>query len=209
MKEALLKYNCTLGGGNVSSGRDLSLDLFAIGEGRDDIFPVRSAAVSGYGVYSTGFLGLAASGLDALKRGDGSFAKLISCFKKPAARFDAAEILAENSVTCVIDISDGLVGDAGHIAKASGVSIELSVKPEHIDPELSAYCEKYGLIPEKVFLSGGEDYELLFVCSKETFGMVKKRLPIALNVGECLPFCGQYITGVPDDVSSFSHKISS
>ena len=46
MKKALIRYSCMLGGGNVSEGSDLSLDLFAIGEGRDDIFPVRSGAVA-------------------------------------------------------------------------------------------------------------------------------------------------------------------
>ncbi len=209
MKKALIRYSCTLGGGNVSDGRDLSLDLFAIGEGRDDIFPVRSGAAAGYGVYSTGPLGLAASGLDALKRGDASFARLVSCFKNPSARFDAAEILAENRVMCVIDISDGLAGDAGHIAKASGVSIKLYVPPEHIDPDMSAYCERYGLIPENMLLSGGEDYELLFACAPETFDRIKKRLTDTFQVGECLPFCGQHITGLPADVASFSHGTGS
>jgi thiamine-monophosphate kinase len=205
MRTSLIYYKCSLGGGNVSVGRDLSLDLFAVGEGRDGMFPVRSAAKDGFGVYSTGPLGLAAAGLDALKRGDASFQRLISAFKNPLARFDAADILAENRVRCVMDISDGLVGDASHIAKASGVTIKLFVPEGQIDPDLSDYCEKNGLIPEHVFLSGGEDYELLFACSLETFDKVKKGLPDSFQVGECLPDSNEYVTGIPSEIASFRH----
>ena len=56
----------------------------------------------------------------------------------PAARFDAADILARNSVLCVMDISDGLAGDAHHIAKASHLSIEFDLTSEYFDPELMA-----------------------------------------------------------------------
>lgn len=205
MKKELVRYECTLGGGNVSAGADLSLDLFAIGEGHDAVFPVRSGAADGFGLYVTGPLGLAASGLDALKRGDHSFPRLISCFKQPSARFDAAAVLSEHRVGCAIDISDGLAGDARHMAKASGVSIDLAVPPEHIDPDLAAYCEKTGLIPEHMALAGGEDYELLFACTPETYSTVKKKLPDAFQVGECRPSCGHYITGLPDGIASFNH----
>ena len=202
---ALVHYDCSLGGGNVSVGRDLSLDLFAIGEGNDAIFPLRSAAAVGFGVYATGPLGLAAAGLDALKRGDASFERLVSFFKNPSARFDAAHILAENRVMCVMDISDGLIGDAGHIAKASGVTIKLFVSEDHIDPDLVSYCNKHSLVPDHVFLSGGEDYELLFACDSETFDKMKKDLPGAFQVGECLPYSDDYITGIPSEISSFRH----
>ncbi|MDH3344304.1 MAG: thiamine phosphate synthase, partial [Desulfobacteraceae bacterium] len=47
IKKSLAKHNCTLGGGNISAGFELTLDLFAIGRGREDIFPVRSAALPG------------------------------------------------------------------------------------------------------------------------------------------------------------------
>lgn len=209
MRGALIHYKCSLGGGNVSVGRDLSLDLFAVGEGSDDIFPMRSSAKEGFGVYSTGPLGLAAAGLDALKRGEASFQRLISAFKHPSARFDAADILAENRVQCVMDISDGLAGDAIHIAKASGITIKLLVPKGRIDLDLSAYCEKHDLIPEHVFFSGGEDYELLFACGPETFDKVKKGIPGTFQVGECIPYCDEYVIGIPSEVTSFRHTTCS
>jgi len=205
IKTALVKHNCSLGGGNVSRGRDLSLDMFAVGEGHDDIFPLRSAAKAGFGVYSTGPLGLAAAGLDALKRGDASFQRLISSFKSPSARFDAAGVLLQHRVPCVMDISDGLCGDAGHIAKASGITIKLAVLQEQIDPDLNAYCRKYDLIPENVVLSGGEDYELLFACEPDRYEKVKRDLRGTFQVGECLSYSDEHITGIPSGVASFRH----
>ena len=205
IKTALVKYECSLGGGNVSVGRDLSLDMFAVGEGSDTIFPLRSAAKDGFGVYSTGPLGLAAAGLDALKRKESSFQRLISSFKHPTARFDAADVLLKHGVPCVMDISDGLAGDAGHVAKASDVTIKLSVPEEYIDPDLTAYCRKYDLIPENMVISGGEDYELLFACEPEIFENVKKDLPGTFKVGDCLPYGDEYIIGIPSEIKSFRH----
>jgi len=110
IQKALKHYDCALGGGNISKGSRLSLDLFAIGEGRSDLFPTRSAARPGDGLYVTGPLGLARAGLDALIRKDDSARALINRFKMPQARFDAARVLAEHQVACVMDISDGLAG---------------------------------------------------------------------------------------------------
>lgn len=62
----LKDYGAALGGGNISSGPALSIDLFAMGEGHPDIFPLRAAARPGMGLYVTGPLGLARAGLDAL-----------------------------------------------------------------------------------------------------------------------------------------------
>jgi len=104
-----------------------------------------------------------------------------------------------------MDISDGLAGDASHIAKASGITIKLLVPQGRIDPDLSAYCEKYGLVPEHVFFSGGEDYELLFACSPEIFDKIKKGLPGAFRVGECIPYCDEYVIGIPSEITSFRH----
>jgi thiamin-phosphate kinase len=123
--KSLGKHDCTLGGGNISAAHRLSLDLFAVGQGHDTIFPMRSGACPGYGLYCTGPLGLARAGLESLIRKDPEFENLIAKFKSPTARFDAAKVLADNNVTCVIDISDGLAGDARHIAVASRRAIEI------------------------------------------------------------------------------------
>jgi len=204
---ALTKHNCALGGGNISGADQLSLDLFAIGQGRDDIFPARSAARIGDGLYCTGPLGMARAGLDSLVRKDTSFTKLVEKFKFPKARFDAANVLAENRVACVMDISDGLAGDAMHLAKASKISIQLELDPNRLEPDLVAYCHRYNLSAEEMAIAGGEDYELLFACRSEVFEKIIKLLPEAYAVGKCLPFQESYIINPPKGVSSFQHGL--
>ena len=205
VKKSLAKHNCTLGGGNISLGLEVTLDLFAVGLGRDDIFPRRSAALPGYGLYCTGPLGLARAGLFSLIRKDNTFKELIEKFKSPSARFDAANLLAENQIDCVIDVSDGLAGDAKRIAEASEVSIELDLSSSPFHPTLVSFCKKYHLKPEEMILAGGEDYELLFACPYDVFENVKKKLPEAYCVGRCLEFQGTHMINLPENISSFQH----
>jgi thiamin-phosphate kinase len=207
IKKTLAKHNCRLGGGNISAGSELSLDLFAIGQGRKDIFPQRSAALPGFNLYSTGPLGLSRAGLEALIRKDDTFAELTAKFKFPSARFDAAQVLAENGVTCVIDVSDGLAGDAKHIAEASGISVSIDLTSKPFHPSLVSFCEKYRLIPEEMVLAGGEDYELLFACTPDRFEKIEKDLPSAFMVGRCLEFQGAHLVNMPGKISSFQHGI--
>lgn len=201
----LAEYSCALGGGNVSGSDLLSLDLFAIGEGSVDLFPLRSAAKPGDRLFCTGPLGLARAGLYLLKKEDTDFQRLINHFKFPKARFDAAKILLNHGVRCVIDISDGLKGDAMHLAEASNVTIELSIDRKDIDPDLAAFCRKYRFKPEDVAIAGGEDYQLLFSCAKDVYGKLKKELPDAYPVGQCQVFTGTHILAPHSELSSFQH----
>ena len=205
IRNAVDTYGCALAGGNISRAAQLSIDLFAIGQGREDLFPARSAAEPDDGLYCTGPLGLAGAGLQCLMKKDTHFASLIERFKSPSARFDAAGVLAEHRVACVMDVSDGLAGDAGHIARASGVTIEFDLDPKDFDPALISFCEKYRLAPNEAVLAGGEDYELLFTCRPEIFEAVKKAFPDAIQVGRCLPFNGVHLANLPPDIFSFQH----
>jgi thiamin-phosphate kinase len=205
VKKSLTKHNCTLGGGNISVSLETSLDLFAVGLGRNDIFPRRSAARPGDGLYCTGPLGLARAGLFSLIRKDNTSKELVEKFKSPSARFDAAHILAENQVGCVIDISDGLAGDAKRVAEASGVAIELDLTSSTFHPALVSFCKKYRLKPEEMILAGGEDYELLFACPDDVFENVKKKLPEAYCIGRCHEFQGAHMVNLPENISSFQH----
>ena len=205
VKTSLSKHNCTLGGGNISLGIEVTLDLFAVGLGRDDIFPKRSAALPGHGLYCTGPLGLARAGLFSLIRKEHTFKELIEKFKSPSARFDAAHVLAENQIGCVIDVSDGLAGDAKRVAEASEVSIELDLSSSVLHPELVLFCEKYHLKPEEMILAGGEDYELLFTCPDDVFENVRKKLPEAYYIGRCLEFQGTHMVNLPENILSFQH----
>ncbi len=203
--QALTHYQCALGGGNISTGNELALDLFAIGEGNPELFPMRSDAKAGDGLYCTGPLGLAGAGLKALQKKDNSFEDLIDKFKSPSARFDAAKVLAKHNVRCVIDLSDGLAGDAAHIASASGVTIVFDDLKRNANSELAAFCRKYNCIPEKMIFSGGEDYELLFACSPAVFAQIRPALPTAFQVGRCIEYDETWLVNLPDGVASWQH----
>jgi thiamine-monophosphate kinase len=203
--EALEVYDTALGGGNLSRGGELALDLFAVGEGRPDIAPTRRAARPGDRLYATGPLGLARAGLHCLRAGEKRFAGLVAAFKRPRARFDAAAVLAAAGVRCAMDISDGLAGDARHIAEASEVSIALELAPECLPPTLVEFCDRYGLNAVDFACGGGEDYELLFACRPETFERLAFSLPGAMAVGRCLPRGDAALVGLAPGVASFEH----
>jgi len=202
---ALTRYGCTLGGGNISGSDQLAIDLFAVGQGHEDIFPQRSNALADEGLYCTGPLGLSRAGMDALYRKDLSFKNLIDKFKSPTARFDAAMVLAKHRVACVTDISDGLIGDAQHIAAASNISIQIDTESCAVDSGLLSYCRTYRLSPQAMMLSGGEDYELLFTCHPETFHHIRQELPGVYQVGRCRPYEGQFLLNIPPDLHSYQH----
>ncbi len=202
---ALERHRCLLGGGNIAQADKLALDLFAVGEGRRDIFPRRSAAEPGDNLYTTGPLGLARCGLAALLKDDHRFPSLVQRFRHPRARFDAATVLAEHDVRCVMDLSDGLAGDAAHIARAAKLSIELWPGDSVDNDELKRFCKAFALDPEEEVLAGGEDYELLFCCRPERFNAIRAHIPLAHSVGRVMPFSGRYLLGVPANVRSFSH----
>lgn len=202
---ALAQYGCSLGGGNVSAGEALSLDLFVVGECWGDAYPCRANAQKGDGLYVTGPIGLSRAGLEALRRRDPKWRRPIEHFKKPRARFDYARVLWENGVSCVIDLSDGLAGDAGHIAKASGVAVELNVTTESLDRDLVSFCRQYGYDAASFAASGGEEYELLFTCRPDVFKRFAKELPQAHAVGKCAPFSGSLLLNAPSGAKSFEH----
>lgn len=202
---ALERHDGQMGGGNIARAGRLCLDLFAVGEGRADIFPRRGAARPGDGLYATGPLGLARCGLLALQKGDDRFPGLVKRFRRPRARFDAAAVLAEHGVNCAMDISDGLAGDAGHIARAAEVSIRLAPQAMAQHPDLRRFCDAYRLDPEATVLAGGEDYELLFACRPEVFASIRSQLPEACQVGRIDPWTGEYLPGIPEHIRSFQH----
>ena len=205
MKNRLEKHHCLMGGGNISAADQLSLDLFAVGEGFAYIVPLRKNAKPGDGLYVTGPLGMARAGLSILLSKQPIVESLVKKFKQPRARFDAAAILADHKVSCVMDISDGVAGDARHVARASNLTISLDMDHKYLHPDLVAYCHADQALAADMAVSGGEDYELLFACPEDVFEKIRKQLPGAYPVGRCLPFAGEHLRNAPQEYTSFQH----
>ncbi|MGM0417950.1 MAG: thiamine-phosphate kinase [Thermodesulfobacteriota bacterium] len=188
----LLKHNCSLGGGNIAKSLKLSIDLFAIGNGKH-IFPQRSKAKPDQLICSTGYLGISKAGLEILENNIKGYDFLVDAFKKPEPKFYEADILRKNDIECVTDISDGLYGDVLHIAKSSELTAELDPETMKVHPELEKYCREFDKNPYDYIISGGEDYELLFTCSVSQYEKIRKKIKNSFIAGRFIKFSKDFI----------------
>ncbi|GEP36896.1 thiamine-monophosphate kinase [Nocardioides psychrotolerans] len=122
---------------------------------------VRSGAGPGDVLAITGRQGWAAGGLAVLGRGFRSPRILVEAYRRPEPPYDAGAIAAEAGATAMIDVSDGLLGDAAHLAEGSGVSIDVRRAAFEIPEPLQAVAAATGADPIEFILGGGDDHALL------------------------------------------------
>ncbi len=160
VKDACREAGTHLVGGDLSrSPGPLVLDAVVLGRtGRPAL---RSMALPGDELWVTGPVGASAGAVRVLEAGADPGPELRRAYARPRARIAEAARLAHASVLgACIDVSDGLSGDAGHIAAASGVRIVLDAAAIPIHPALAAHFGAEESL--ELALHGGEDYELLF-----------------------------------------------
>lgn len=86
---------------------------------------------------------------------------LVDAFRRPEPPYAAGPQAAEAGATAMIDVSDGLIADAGHIAVASGVGIALHSADLEIAEPLTSVGAAVGVDPLEFVLAGGDDHALL------------------------------------------------
>lgn len=141
-------------GGNLSGGAELSITTTVLGAA---FAPLRRTdAKTGDRVYVTGRLGAPGMAVRLLEAGNspGAFRDR---FSHPVPRLAEALWLADRGASAAIDISDGVVADAGHLAAASGVRLELD----------AALVPLFSGVDVDVALTSGEEYELLLTSPNE------------------------------------------
>jgi thiamine-monophosphate kinase len=113
-------------GGDMSASPTLTIAVTALGDlgGGDPV--VRSGARPGDVVAVNGRLGYAAAGYTVLSRGFRTPKVLVEAFRRPEVPYPAGPAAARLGVTAMIDVSDGLISDLGHVATASGVGIDVT-----------------------------------------------------------------------------------
>jgi thiamine-monophosphate kinase len=106
-------------------------------------------------------LGESAAGLALLEAGLTEPASLIAAHRRPAPRYGAGPEAAALGATAMIDVSDGLLADAGHLARASGVQIDIGTARLPGHPGLTAAAAALGRDGVLDWmLTGGEDHAL-------------------------------------------------
>jgi len=122
---------------------------------------LRSGAAPGDVLAIAGRQGWAAGGLAVLGRGFRSPRVLVEAYRRPEPPYDAGPAAAAGGATSMIDISDGLLAEAGHLASASGVAIDVHTKELEVPEPLHAVAAATGADPVSFVLSGGDDHALL------------------------------------------------
>lgn len=146
-------------GGDLSSAPQgvRTVSITALGEADGPVVR-RSGAQVGDVVAVCGSLGMSAAGLILLQRGERSGPE-VAWQRAPVAPYDQGPIAARSGASAMIDISDGLVRDAGRIAAASGVAIELS--GDLLSPYADRLRDRVGDQSWECVLTGGEEHSLL------------------------------------------------
>ena len=141
--------------------------MTVIGELTGDRAVLRSGARPGDVVAVAGRLGWAAAGLSILSRGFRTPRVLVDAHRRPQPPYPAAAAAA-STASAMLDVSDGLVADLGHLARASGVAIEIdSTRLEVADP-VAAAAAAFNADPLVWLLTGGEDHAVAATFGAET-----------------------------------------
>jgi thiamine-monophosphate kinase len=151
----------TVAGGDVVRSEAIMISVTALGDlaGRDPV--TRAGARDGDVVAVCGRLGWSAAGYAVLSRGFRSPRVLVEAHRRPDVPYEAGVEAAELGATAMCDISDGLLGDAGHIAAASGVAIDVDPEAFEIPNQLRDTAQALGADPLRWILTGAEDHALL------------------------------------------------
>ncbi|MDF1644589.1 MAG: thiamine-phosphate kinase [Pseudomonadales bacterium] len=207
-------YNIKLVGGDTTAG-PLTLSVQVVGEVADGNYLTRSGAREGDSVYLTGHIGDAMAGLGIMQNrysaGGTQREYLLNRFMKPTPRIEAGLALSRLA-SAAIDISDGLVADLGHIAKASQLSAQLQLDKIPVSNPLIELLSRG--TAQQLALSAGDDYEICFTVSSEK----EQQLPgvfekLQLNysrIGEMKPGTGVSVLGengtqVSDRSTGYQH----
>lgn len=147
---ASAEVGATVVGGDLVRADLLVVDMTVFGGVERPVR--RSGAAAGDGLWVTGALGAPAAAIRAWEAGREPRAASRERFAHPVPRVAAAQWLRDAGATAMIDLSDGILADAGHLAAASGVAcrIESERVPVHA-----------GADDRRDALAGGEEYELL------------------------------------------------
>ena len=205
-------------GGDVTTAPALTVSFTVVGWSEDPGALVgRDVAAAGDLVGVTGRLGGAGAGL-ALLDGRAALedeevaAALARRYALPRARLREGRLLARAGARAMIDLSDGLASDCAHLARRSGVRLELSLSSLPLEPGLAEVAAQLGRDARELAATAGEDYELC-VCLPPSARAEAERL--LADSGTALTWIGRVLSGkasihfldAPDGLSGYEHSV--
>jgi thiamine-monophosphate kinase len=213
-----LKFDCAqfkvalIGGDTVATPGPLTLSLTALGIVERNSALLRSNARSGDNIWVSGSLGDAALGLLVARRGAVGLARehaeyLLDRYRLPQPRLALGRRL-HGLAHAAMDISDGLLGDLGHICQASGLAAEVEAASLPRSPAARAALDA-GLGDLATLAGGGDDYELLFTAppaADAALHRLSKELGLPLTrIGRMLPGHGVGLIGPDGHAIAVAH----
>lgn len=183
--EAAAALGTAVVGGNLARGTELSVTTTVLGAAKKPL--LRAGAKPGDVVAVAGPLGLAAAGIEALRRGYRGPAvdRAIAACRRPRALIDQGADAAARA-HAAIDVSDGLALDVSRMAVESGVGIVLEA--EYVTApggaELRAAADALSLDPLELALYGGDDYALVMAFDPSDIA------PPFMRIGTCVAETG-------------------
>lgn len=192
------RYDIQIIGGNISAGKELVVDIFMLGKTTPDQLLLRRGAKPGDIILVTGDFGGASGGLQLLldpklEVSAGNRKILLLRQFIPTPRIKEAQVIAGLKLaTSMIDVSDGLGADLGHVCESSKVGARIFEEKIPISDAVREIAGKTGRNLWELAVNGGEDYELMFTAPKSTvdsiISSVKQETGTDVTViGEILP----------------------
>ncbi len=180
--QAAAEFEVALIGGNVASAPNTVITVTVIGSSEGKTLLERSTASSGDQIAVTGCLGASAAGLEIVKGATISDPQaedvLRQAHLRPVPRVKEGQLLVEQGIRTAIDISDGLVADLDHICESSQVNAKINIQQIPVHPVVATHFPN----SQELALSGGEDYELIFVADKTAVARAKRALGCQVTV---------------------------
>jgi len=147
-------------GGDMSASPTLTVAVTALGDlgGRAPV--LRDGAQPGDVLAIAGRVGYAAAGYTILSRGFRTPKMLVEAYRRPEVTYAAGPLAARYGATSMIDVSDGLLQDLGHIAAASVVGIDVRTDAFAVPGQMRDAATALGVDPYQWVLGGGDDHAL-------------------------------------------------